>query len=526
MIRLQPEVPRLQLSVPRLRASVSRLPIIHIQVLHGGKCVVSCPAGHVLVSASSGGNATHATCTACDASCGDGCLGPAPDQCTRCDDVGAHAYLLGNECLLRCPDGHYADEARVCRPCAARCKTCSGPRATQCTSCTPNACSKRGGCPDTVFPSLDMLGRCVSRCPHGQYTDESGACAKCDAACQRCSGPSHTQCVDPTPTTPFLDSDCAVGARRRGGQTTCVATCAEGHYQLGSGHCAPCAAYDCAACTAPAPSVCLTCRAAPWINPVLVGGACRQSCAPQQYARLDGTSTCGACDPTCSSCDGPEPQACTACDPSGATPFLFGGACRAACPDGFAANQGGGSCAPCDGTCSTCTAPADPTACVACAAPRLFLPAAGGPAACAATCPVGEYGALGLGACAACAPNCARCRGADACAECSAGFALRGGRCVTAAARKTEADTTAALLRLANATKSKAADGSLDTGYNIARMGLQAAHAACVSLFMSTCMAAPVATVAYLWQHAYTCVSTVYCTHDPRADADHPDGRG
>ena len=56
---------------------------------------------------------------------------------------------------------------------------------------------------------------------------------------------------------------------------------------------------------------------------------------------------------------------------------------------------------------------------------------------------------------------------------------------MTAAARKTEADTTAALLGLANATKSKAADGSLDTGYNIARMGLQAAHAACVTLFMS-----------------------------------------
>ena len=62
---------------------------------------------------------------------------------------------------------------------------------------------------------------------------------------------------------------------------------------------------------------------------------------------------------------------------------------------------------------------------------------------------------------------------------------------MTAAARKTEADTTAALLGLANATKSKAADGSLDTGYNIARMGLQAAHAACVSLFMSTRMTAP-----------------------------------
>lgn len=74
---------------------------------------------------------------------------------------------------------------------------------------------------------------------------------------------------------------------------------------------------------------------------------------------------------------------------------------------------------------------------------------------------------------------------------------------MTAAARKTEADTTAALLGLANATRSKAADGSLDTGYNIARMGLQAAHAACVSLFMSACMTAPVATIAYLWQSAY-----------------------
>ena len=441
--------------------------------------------------------------------------------------------MLGGACLLRCPDGHYADGARVCRPCAARCKTCSGPRATQCTSCTPNACSQRGGCPSTVFASLDMLGSCVSRCPNGQYTDPFGACAKCDAACQLCSGPNHTQCVDPTPNTPFGDSDCAAGARRRGGQSTCVAVCAEGHYALSSGHCAPCEAYDCAACTAAAPRVCLACRAAPWLNPVLINGTCGPSCLPQQYARLDGTSTCGACDPTCSSCDGPESQACTACDLAGATPLLVGGACLAACPDGFAAdpNDAVAVCAPCDGTCSKCTAPADPAACVACASPSLLawessvtragllLPAGGGPGACAATCPVGEYGALALGACAACAPNCARCRGPDACTECSAGFGLREGRCVTASAtaRKTEADTTAALFGLANATRSKALEGSLDTGYTIVAMALQAAHGRMCPVYKH--MRArqdspvPVATVAYaafgIMHHA----DVSYCIH-------------
>jgi hypothetical protein len=526
---LQPEVPILQPFVPKLHASVQVANYICVQVRHSGKCGLSCPAGHAIVTALLGGNAT---CAACHESCGGECLGPAPDQCTRCDDVGAHAYLLGGACLLHCPEGHYADGARVCRPCAARCKTCSGPRATQCTSCTPNACSQRGGCPRTVFASLDMLGSCVSRCPHGQYTDPFGACAKCDAACQLCSGPNHTQCVDPTPNTPFGDSDCAAGARRRGGQSTCVAVCAEGHYALSSGHCAPCEVYDCAACTAAAPRVCLACRAAPWLNPVLTSGVCGPSCLPQQYARLDGTSTCGACDPTCSSCDGPESQACTACDPAGTTPLLIGGACLAACPDGSAAdpNVAVAVCAPCDGTCSKCTTPTDPAACVACASPGLLLPAGGGPGACAATCPVGEYGALALGACAACAPNCARCRGPDACTECSAGFGLREGRCVAASAtaRKTEADTTAALFGLANATRSKALEGSLDTGYTIVAMALQAAHGRMCPVYkhMHAWQDPPCPcshhSLRNIWHYTLNVCVLLY----PHADADSPHGRG
>ena len=199
-------------------------------VLFGGACGTGCPANHavVLVRDNATDEILRVTCAQCHVTCGGSCVGPAADQCTSCDSVGTNAYLLrtrdavsavagvashrdtvaqttgrgeaeerargvaaaaeraaaragaAGRCLLRCPTRMYADEARVCRGCASNCKSCDGPRATQCTSCEPNACAKRGGCPEgKVFPSLDTLGRCVSNCPAGQYANKAGRCASC-----------------------------------------------------------------------------------------------------------------------------------------------------------------------------------------------------------------------------------------------------------------------------------------------------------------------------------------------------------
>ena len=202
-------------------------------LLGNGSCVGACPANHAVVLASG-----SYTCARCHENCGDACVGPAANECTRCDSIGVHAYLLNGACVLSCPERYFADDERVCRPCALSCKTCSGSRAADCTSCTPNACATSGTCPEgVVFPLLDH-GRCISNCPAGTFADSTTQrCLDCHAACQLCTGPNHTQCVDPTPRTPFGDADCANGATRRGGQTTCVLPCPVGKYLLSGGEC-------------------------------------------------------------------------------------------------------------------------------------------------------------------------------------------------------------------------------------------------------------------------------------------------
>ena len=366
-------------------------------IYHGGACLSSCPVGHAPIAGTDG----HALgCAACHEECGS-CLGPAANQCTSCDSVGVHAYLHEGSCLVACPHGHYADAARACHACEPTCASCSGPAATECTSCAWNKCARRGSCPAMVFPLLSARGQCLSNCPEGEYATASGGCAACHPACARCSGGANTDCVDPTPDTPFGDADCAPGARRVGGATTCMLPCDVGHYLLDGQYCAACPSYDCHACNATEPSTCLACRAAPWIRPALVGGTCLEACSqPNEY--LTGAGTCETCDPSCASCTGPGAGACTSC--AEPTPVLHAGKCLAACPTGFALAEGGGACAPCSDACAACAAPADAAACTACpagASAPLFV-ASGGVGACAPFCPAGEFGSTSLGACVPC----------------------------------------------------------------------------------------------------------------------------
>ena len=393
-------------------------------------CIASCPANTAAVTTPSGGS----TCAPCHETCGGACWGSAADQCLVCDSVGLHAYLLNGECVSRCPSSRYftdfTDSATYrCLPCSPRCETCSGPRATDCTSCVANACSRRGSCPEgVVFPSLETrtddvysietsdgklkmihalfplamwhvlltslwdhvhvpgkrhvvsgtetvvtegadwmscrramgaarvagsapswfpqrygrpmrylggysvrqalalselprhgqcdwhelehpslpdtytdcvgcfvairrsnagaplatgedgslvivtshrspaVGHCVSNCQAGQYADELGVCRKCDLACRRCNGPLDSQCLDPTPNSPFVAADCGPGATRRANR--CVLSCPAGKKLSGS-HCSACTNYDCEMCSAVDPTRCHSCKPAPWIRPVL-----------------------------------------------------------------------------------------------------------------------------------------------------------------------------------------------------------------------------------------------------------------
>ena len=438
---------------------------VEAPLLHEGACLSACPDGHAPWKDASEGSSVLG-CAPCHATCGGACLGPLESQCTACDSVGVHAYHHDGTCGLRCPAGHYADEERVCRACHATCRSCDGPASTDCTACKPNKCATKGGCPaGLVFPIKSDRGQCISNCPAGQYATCDGPvchCAKCDPACQKCRGGSHKECVDPTPDTPFTDADCAPGARRIGGQTACVLSCAVGHYLLDGAYCAACPDYDCRTCDASNPSVCLSCLPPPWINPHLVDGACESECAAGEYATTSGG--CAACDASCANCTAPGPAACSACAGDGATPHLHGGSCLAACPDGYAYDAAAGACAACDPACAACDAPADAAACTRCAAPYLNVPSSGA-GACTAACPVGEYASTAQGRCVSCGAGCARCIGAGACTRCDTPLKLSGGACIVSvqnATRTTVAETTDELLSLANKTRSMATSGRLD----------------------------------------------------------------
>ena len=321
--------------------------------------------------------------------------------------------------------------------------------------------------------SSPNVGTCVSNCPHGQYTNDEGECRKCDRACRRCSGPTNTECIDPTGGS-FVTADCGPGAIRKGKK--CVLQCSKGSYQLPSGHCTECANYDCETCSVADPTLCHTCKPSPWIRPVLGSdGKCSEGCSSGQF--LTSTGVCATCDATCSSCDGPDALACTACDPSGASPIFDHGQCVAACPPGYAPGRHatkGSVCRACHQTCGSCEVPKNASACSTCSAPAsLFLPRGASTGKCGASCAAGEYGSGGV--CVACEDGCTRCGGTRSCTACARGLVLRRGRCITGGSRrrKTRGNATNELSEVADATERMARSGELDTGYQIASIGMQ-----------------------------------------------------
>ena len=431
-----------------------------------GRCVGVCPSNQI---ASPSGS-----CHPCHSTCGGACDGPRADQCTSCDVIGAHAFLRNGECVLRCGDGYYADQDRVCHPCHSTCKQCSGPRATDCLACTPHACAK-SRCPSALTPMLDGTS-CVSACPAGRFADaKTSECVPCSSECRECNGPSAKHCVDPTPLTPFTDDDCAPGALRAGARCALPPCFTRGHYVLPtatSRECVACDNFDCAACDPADPSACLSCKN-DWIRPVLVGSVCVEraaACGTGQYVTTSGT--CAACDASCAACDGPAAESCLSCGTSGGQPFFDRGACVSVCPSGFAANATG-HCLPCHYGCATCTAPGDAQACMACnsGGSRPFFDSL--TSNCTTFCGNGRYGSAATSACEACPAECTECASPSTCTACVEGRQPLSGACVLTGSREVADDKGAVdeLVTLAADAKYKAENKELDTGLPLSSVG-------------------------------------------------------
>ena len=443
-------------------------------LLPTGGCGTSCPWNYAAD--------TSGACLACNASCHT-CNGPRADQCTSCASFGVNAHLHNGQCLLSCPPQTYEEPlTRVCKACHGSCRSCTGPRSTECTSCTPNSCTS-SSCPPHVLPILDR-STCVSRCADGRYPNASGACQPCHSACRLCRGPGNHQCIDPTPRTPFRDSDCQRGASRRGRRCVLPGGCSDGSVGLPAtssrpGECVSCSNFDCRVCD-PADSMsCLACKPG-WIRPALIfeelpgvdagRGRCHERCGDGFFTHTN--ATCLPCDASCDTCDGPDAGSCLTCPP--ASPIFRGGGCHADCPPAFVRNDTGNGtvvCAPCSVECATCTAAGDSEACTACIAgsSKPFLLGSN----CTTFCPSGQYGSTVSGRCEACDPTCEQCDSIG-CTVCKRGQHLLSGRCVVVAtvAPPTEQDNVNELMTIADRIGALAPSGGLDTGFPLGSVAM------------------------------------------------------
>jgi len=299
-------------------------------------------------------------------------LSPTPVESTLIirELSNVHCEILNSGLCWKCKPGFVLSKSRECQKCAIHC----------------NSCDKSGP------------GRCdADGCLQG-YGFSAGACFIC--------GDEHCRVCDALPRA--NESNFLVANKQ---SLRCV-QCEIGYGPHPKhGHCVPCQAKGCSSCASA--DVCDACRT----GFVLVhAGNTSASCAP--------------CSDDCNGCDLLGPGRC---DPM-------------RCNLGFSLTPAG-LCATCSGHCRNCTTSGPGhcdkgqckvqyglqggTECKECQAYHCEAcdDAPGG------KCDLCEEG-FGLtpeGTCEACASDCKRCTRAGLCAECKAGFALNGPRCLACA---------------------------------------------------------------------------------------------
>jgi len=349
---------------------------------------------------SGGSAASRDVCVACAESCAT-CSGPLATECTTC--AASYPFFDSpGSCLASClPIGKYADSSSVCQPCGATCGTCTGPTSSDCASCASA---------DTPFLHSSM---CVAECPSiGTFSGVVGSvatCVTCESSCLTCGGPGSTDCLS-----------CASDKYYDAG--TCVDACPSGKYADGSRVCQACDA-SCSECSSGTSTGCTACLIGVTLDSA--AGTCTAVCAAGQFLHADGQS-CGTCDSACQTCFGAS-TLCTSCDQSSALPVFNGTSCIDLCPDGAYADSSL-RCQACASSCATCSGATD-VDCITCAA---SAPLKHG-VTCVASCPASFHANSSTSACEVCDVSCAECSGGAAtdCTACPAvAPKILGGSCL------------------------------------------------------------------------------------------------
>ncbi|XP_033109451.1 proprotein convertase subtilisin/kexin type 5-like [Anneissia japonica] len=325
-----------------------------------GVCIEyrSCPSGYYI---------DDDNCLRCHPACSE-CIGPEDQDCTQCPD---HYVLVGKRCQQSCGDKQYVNEEGNCDDCLSGCKTCV--TSNSCIECLDHWVLINGrcqdGCPLNMY-ELDYVcyschstcsqctggdphdcikcktvqrylfnHRCLLACPNGYFEDDnhiSGLqCSKCDETCASCHGPSFKDC-DTCMDGLVKDTDssrCTEGSFTC--STSCI-TCSDG--------------WLCTACDN---------------TTFLYNRDCVEQCPPN-FVALTDIGICGACHPSCDTCDDISHHNCVTCIPSYfKTPD---GTCEPDCIwfDGTYPNLDTMECSACDSSCDQCLGPAADE-CVVCA---------------------------------------------------------------------------------------------------------------------------------------------------------------
>ena len=456
-------------------------------------------------------------CEPCSSAAGDdaclACSGPADDECVECSLVQGSPYLYAGRCIESCPDGTWANSKRECVSCDTSCKTCDGPGSLSCRSCLPHKCTA-SVCPPHYKP-LKEVSSCRSRCSSGRY-QEGNVCLACDSACRECKGPTASQCIDPTPQTPFTSTDCGDGASRKHG--LCELVCEPFTFLDMVGGCSRCD-LTCARCTGPSPTQCLKCHPLLADSAALHDGVCLRNCPVSMFRDLD--SSCRKCAVECASCVGPAETDCSSC--AAAHPFKLLGSCHAVCPQGYAPDFEN-RCVQCDASCKECNGAANATRCTAChrgsALPVLEAMPQGG--VCVATCTQGSYTAEG-GNCAACDTSCITCNGGSArnCTACAPPLIAVHGVCTALKSSsafglklRSEGAAFNEMVTLRGAIEQSAGNGTLDIapdGTSIGGLGIELPPLPKVLVFNESNSTRPHATI-----RTQACKSALRCSFSQR----------
>ena len=401
-----------------------------------GQCVNPCPDGYWGDTSVSqcrecwSSNITPFSCKTCDAE--------TSSNCTSCN-IGFFRHPMNyGSCLSICPDGFFADNSDWnCKPCystgtsnKSACETCSGPLATNCTTCTA---------PGTYYLPLDSS--CVTTCPDGYYPDLTASypynlCKECyqysqpsnlDGTCATCSGPASNECLSCN-ASQFLDSS-----------SMCVNVCPTGWWgNSTSRKCQTCfqastlsdPIQSCYTCTGPNSTNCTSCSSGSFYY--AFNSSCLLNCPTTGYWEDSSSNQCKPCyqytaaaltDGTCVTCNGGNSNNCLSCN---STTFLDSttNKCVFTCPDGYYGDSTTNTCKLCYSTtnasdimqsCKTCSGGSS-SSCLSCDSPNYFYSSN---TSCLKECPDGWYPDSNLNACQPCYQNlppstwgsCATCTG-------------------------------------------------------------------------------------------------------------------